>query len=45
MSIRKIIFVKMISICLNFGVNIIGLPADPIEIGKFARYKYINAKR
>ena len=43
--IRKKIFTGFVSILFQFGVNIIGLPNDPIEIGKFAKYKYINCKR
>lgn len=45
MSFRKKIFIKLISITIQFGVNVIGLPTDPILIGQFAKYKYINAKR
>lgn len=43
--IRKKIFKGIISIMFQFGVNIIGLPNDPFEIGRFAKYKYINATR
>lgn len=43
--IRKKKFKGTISIMFQFGVNIIGLPNDPIVIGRFAKYKYINVTR
>lgn len=43
--IRKKIFTGFISIFFQFGVNVVGLPADTFEIAKYAQYKYINTKR
>ena len=45
MSFIKSNICKIISIFLHFTVTVIGLPSDPIMIGQFAKYKYINAKR